>query len=190
MTRRAGSWRVFRSARVVSIRTESHLNQVSIVSPSYGNGTLAAPRLVSISDDGSYAFFTSATGSTPQALNNVCLHEKEKVNARPLCAEHLRVSRRSGASDLNTAKTAMRCWAAAPCCCSGRARRVTECVLQDGRSAGGSGHRHPGGLRVYARIDGGFPAPASSSCQGEACQGALDAALGTGPGELRVLRSG
>ena len=148
------------------------LKSVAIKRPEH-TLSFAAPERVSISDDGSYVFFESPTGLTPQALNNVCLQEEEGE-----CFEYLKnvyeyregqVYLISDGQDRNAVfgNGAVRLVGASP---SGRDvffSSADSLVAQDVDTQ----------LDVYdARIGGGFAPPASVSCQGEGCQGGLSAA--------------
>lgn len=165
------------------------LESLSIVSPIYSNDTLAAPRLVSISNDGAYVFFKSATGLTPQALNNVCLHEEEGecyAYAQNIYEYHEgQVHLISDGQDRNAvlANSAVQLLGASPSGADVYFRTADPLVAQDTDTQ----------ADVYdARIDGGFPAPAAAaSCQGEACQGGLSTTpLGQVPGSFAFTGPG
>jgi hypothetical protein len=153
-------------------------NDASIVSPSSDWGSEYDPSAystaLSVSADGSYVFFQSTVGLTPQALNQQVIAQTE--NGEPIYANNVyeyhagRVSLISDGQDIAH---------------SGGASVVE---LLGGDMSGGDvffttadrlvGQDTDTNVDIYdARIDGGFPAPAQPfSCSGEACQGPLSAA--------------
>ncbi len=130
----------------------------------------AAPEHVSISDDGAYVFFQSPTGLTPRALNDVCLQEEEGE-----CFEYVnnvyeyhegQVYLISDGQDRNAVlgNGTTRLIGATRSGSDVFFDSADPLVAQDTDTQ----------MDTYdARIDGGFPAPASASCQGEGCQGGL-----------------
>ncbi len=128
---------------------------------------------LSVSADGSYVFFQSIVGLTPQALNEKIIgtYNGEPQYANNVYEYHAgRVSLISDGQDVATFGDG----------------KVVELL---GTDASGSdvffqtadqlvGQDTDGNLDIYdARIDGGFPAPAlPQSCSGDACQGPLSGA--------------
>ncbi len=129
---------------------------------------------LSVSADGSYVFFQSTVGLTPQALDQQVDGQTE--NGEPVYANNIyeyhagRVSLISDGQDLAHVGV------------------ESAVKLLGGGESGGDvffatadrlvGQDTDTSIDIYdARIDGGFPAPAQpSSCAGEACQGPLGAA--------------
>jgi hypothetical protein len=136
---------------------------------------------LSVSADGSYVFFQSIVGLTPQALNEQVIGEtadevpsrREPIYANNVYEYHAgRVSLISDGQDL-----------------SHLAFPFSSNVQLIGTDSSGRdvffttadqlvGQDTDTDIDIYdARVDGGFPAPAlSPSCSGDACQGALSAA--------------
>ncbi len=134
---------------------------------------------LSVSADGSYVFFQSTVGLTPQALNEAVIGETDRGSAHePIYANNVyeyhtgRVSLISDGQDLTDTGFAF----------------SSNVQLISTDSSGGDvlfttadrlvGQDTDTDIDIYdARVDGGFPAPAvSPSCSGDACQGALSAA--------------
>jgi hypothetical protein len=128
--------------------------------------------LDSISDDGSYAFFTSPAALTPQALNDVCLlGREEECEGREGFAENAyeyhdgTVSLISDGRDLHhifgSPTTAL--LGATPSGDDVFFETADQLVPQDTDAD----------VDIYdAHVAGGFPAPiASAPCKGEQCQG-------------------
>jgi hypothetical protein len=143
-------------------------------------GERAGPLGVSISDDGSYVFFESQAGLTPQALDDEqvgtttgkpCTEEEEEFEtcqkqfAMNVYEYHEGQVYLLSAPDRQAGSTGVTLIGASH---SGRDvffRTSDQLVPMDSDTQ----------QDVYdARIDGGFPAPAAVvSCEGEHCQGAL-----------------
>jgi hypothetical protein len=121
----------------------------------------------SMSDDGSYVFFQSPVGLTPQALNEVRLGQEYAQNVYEY---------HDGRVSLIGSDSAV----------SHLAESVTAVPVLIGTSASGENVFFRTGDQLVsqdtdtrvdfydARVDGGFPEPAEPAvCQGDACQGAL-----------------
>jgi hypothetical protein len=153
------------------------INAASIVSPDpkYDGGSHPSAYWgnMSVSADGSYVFFQSTVGLTPQALDQqvVSQYEGESVYANNIYEYHAgRVSLISDGQDLATVIQ----------------HGTTELIGTD--ASGGDvffktadrlvGQDTDTNVDVYdARIDGGFPAPAvPAACSSDACQGQLSGA--------------
>jgi hypothetical protein len=151
------------------------------VSP--GGEARAAPRSVSISDDGTYVFFNSIAGLTPRALNHVIVEEPCLFEEEGICFERNRIFAQNGYEWHNGQVYLIS---------DGQDRHVVR--EQSATAVTGAS---PNGSDVFlatadqlvpqdtdtqralydARIGGGFPPPARpSACEGEACQGAISAA--------------
>jgi len=147
------------------------VNGASIPAPEQGHRAM--------SEDGSYVFFESTVGLTPQALNQVVIgHQNEQdptAPHEPIYADNVyeyhdgRVSLISDGEDLTD---------------NGNESNV-QLVGTD--ASGGdvffssadflSSQDSSSNRQLYdARIDGGFPTPVVPSCSGEDCQGELSAA--------------
>ncbi|HXB63412.1 MAG TPA: hypothetical protein VNV42_00910 [Solirubrobacteraceae bacterium] len=160
------------------------VNDAVIATPSGGFGDLSQPGSytghLSVSADGSYVFFQSTVGLTPQAINERVIGEtvgdpshREPIYANNVYEYHAgRVSLISDGQDLSHLSfqysSNVHLISTDP---SGRDVIFTtadQLVGQDADTA----------IDIYdARVDGGFPAPVlPPSCSGDACQGALSAA--------------
>ncbi len=151
-------------------------NDARIVSPFYGSPSNpdAYWTNLSVSADGSYVFFQSTVGLTPQAFN------EKAIGRGPGGLEYAnnvyeyhdgRVSLISDGQDVNIF--------------TGELEPAVQLLGAD--ASGGNvyftsmdhlvGQDTDTNVDIYdARIDGGFPAPAQSqSCSGDACQGPLSA---------------
>lgn len=146
----------------------------SIVAPGYASSSVAATGGGSISDDGSYVFFSSQEGLTEQALNNRCIFESKPgkcafaVNVYEYHEGHVYLisdGQDTNSTGAGTGRSVVSLLGASP---SGHDVFFTtgdRLVAQDTDTQ----------QDVYdARIGGGFPAPAApASCQGDECQGPL-----------------
>ncbi|HXB63909.1 MAG TPA: hypothetical protein VNV42_03425 [Solirubrobacteraceae bacterium] len=144
-----------------------------------GVGAQAYWSAVSVSADGSYVFFESIVGLTPQAIDRkvigIGFENVEGTEHLPIYANNIyefhagRVSLISDGQDV-TAGAGNSDVALLGTDESGRDVFFTtgdSLVAQDTDD----------NVDVYdARVDGGFPSPAASSCVGEECQGALSGA--------------
>ncbi len=151
------------------------INAASLAAPP---GVFSAPAFVStaatsVSDDGSYVFFQSIVGLTPQAFDQQLLGQTEL--GEPIYANNIyeyhdgRVSLISDGQDV------------------AMLGRTNTVQLLGTDASGGDvffttvdrlvGQDTDTNIDVYdARIDGGFPGPAlPPSCSGDACQGSLSA---------------
>jgi hypothetical protein len=165
------------------------LNGASIVSPAVGYSERQyVPTSywsdLTVSVDGSYVFFESPVGLTPQALNEKVIGETPesepssgiRLPGEPIYANNVyeyhdgRVSLISDGQDLAYAGPESTVKLSGTDASGGDVFFATadQLVGQDTNTA----------VDVYdARIDGGFPAPAQPTpCAGEECQGALSAA--------------
>ena len=152
-------------------------NNATIVTPFYRGAYSASAywSRLSVSADGSYVFFQSIAGLTPQALNmkvvGVTPERESPVYANNVYEYHAgRVSLISDGQDIVSIG-------------------VSSVVEFLGADASGAdvffttadrlvGQDTDSNIDIYdARVGGGFPAPAAqSSCSGEACQGQLSGA--------------
>jgi hypothetical protein len=163
-------------------------NNMTMPVPGGGEGH-AQPQAVSISDDGSYVFFSSYAGLTPRALNNVIAGEPCNFFAEDgKCVERIKVYARnayeyhegqvyliSDGQDTHVLReqSTVNLIGATPSGSDVFFGTADQLLLQDTDTQ----------QDVYdARMGGGFPAPATpGSCQGEACQGPLS---GTPSGQM------
>ena len=130
-----------------------------------------------MSDDGSYVFFQSADGLTPQALNNVKVGEccgGEPVYANNVYEYHDgNVYLISDGHDLSVLQHEESIVKLVGTDASGSdvIFQTSDALVPQGTNTG---------INLYdARIGGGFPAPAlSPGCSGDACQGSPGAAPG------------
>jgi WD40 repeat protein len=162
--------------------TGQQVNNASIVSPvryDYGNEyhPSAYWSNMSVSADGSYVFFQSAVGLTPQALNQQVIgYTPESSPPNPLYANNIyeyhdgRVSLISDFQDLSYSNSGNWVELVSTDASGDDVYFVTtdSLVGQDTDTS----------LDLYdARIDGGFPAPVQPfTCSGEACEGQLSGA--------------
>jgi hypothetical protein len=140
----------------------------------------SGPFAVSISDDGSYVFFQSPEALTPRALNNavagepcsretngVCLARRKEFATNVYEYHEGQVYLISDGRDRNLTfgGSAVGLIGASPSGDDVLFKTADRLVPEDTNTQGD----------IYdARIDGGFPPPASpASCQGEECQGSL-----------------
>jgi Tol biopolymer transport system component len=158
-------------------------SNATIVTPFYGGEYSASSysTSTSVSADGSYVFFESTVGLTPQALDRKVLGYAEEGTPIPVYANNVyeyhdgRVSLISDGQDLAFRPTS--------------SRRISTQVKLLGTDESGQdvlfttadklvGQDTDTTQDIYdARIDGGFPAPAvPPACSGESCQGTLSGA--------------
>jgi hypothetical protein len=134
---------------------------------------------VSVSANGAYVFFQSAAGLTPQALDRKLIgvtSENEPGSGHaPIYASNVyeyhagRVSLISDGQDLsrNIVYSDVRLL--------GTNESGSDVFFSTGDSL--AAQDTDDNVDIYdARVDGGFPSPATSSCAGEECQGALSGA--------------
>jgi hypothetical protein len=138
----------------------------TVYSPAYSPGAYAGS--LTVSADGSYVFFESPLGLTPQALNNASLSGEPGFAGNVYEYHAGSVYLISDGQDTNSASHGSALDGAD---LSGRDvffSTVDRLVAQDTDT----------NVDVYdARIDGGFPAPpAPEECSGDACQGQLGSA--------------
>jgi hypothetical protein len=148
------------------------VNGAGIPAPSLGQRA--------VSEDGSYVFFESTVGLTPQALDQVVIgHLNEQIpaekNHEPIYANNVyeyhdgRVSLISDGQDLTDNGSGSNVQLVGTDASGGDVFFSSADVLA---SEDSSSNR-----QLYdARVDGGFPTPVVPMCSGEDCQGALSAA--------------
>jgi hypothetical protein len=172
-------------------------DEMSIPLPGGGEAK-AWPKAVSMTDDGSYVFFSSSAGLTPRAVNDAVIEEPCEFEEEGICFERRKVLAvnayewhegqvylLSDGQDRHVVReiSATNLAGASPTGSDVFFSSADQLVPQDGDTQ----------ADMYdARIGGGFPAASEpAGCVGEACQGPASAApAGQAPGSSSFSGAG